>query len=230
MGGVVWAISFSIWAHLEFSYDIFFFVCGITVMLQALLWLSTVWSCRCRCFLECVKSENILTSNLIRVKPTPTNGDEELVKLKKRRKANSPRPQIYFQFQKVNYYYEEESCRFERRYYPLEEQLSFYSSQKGIESEQHLIQTKEKLEQNEMIMELPEFKVLFMERATAPFFVFQVFCVGLWCLDEYWYYSLFTLMMLVMFECTLVRQQIRNMSEIRKMGNKPHMVQVYRAR
>lgn len=47
-------------------------------------------------------------------------------------------------------------------------------------------------------------------------------------LDEYWYYSLFTLFMLVVFESTVVWQRQRTLNEFRGMSIKPYEIYVYR--
>ncbi len=50
----------------------------------------------------------------------------------------------------------------------------------------------------------------------------------LWMLDEYWYYSLFTLFMLVTFESTVVGQRLRNLKELRSLQTPKQPILVYR--
>jgi cation-transporting ATPase 13A1 len=75
---------------------------------------------------------------------------------------------------------------------------------------------------------MPTFGELFQEHAIAPFFVFQIFCVMLWCLDEYWYYSIFTLIMLVVFESTVVMQRQKSLDMLRNMRRPAYPLLAFR--
>jgi len=197
------------------------------VILNVLVVLSCHWSVSVMAVMTCnrVSEREAVMAEWAKVVPSENNGSAELVRL-----ARSGAYPLWFTFQKLKYVWDTDKKVFRRVTFPVDHSLAHYRDWKGWGEEQEVLDKTNLYGNNTVDMTIPDFKELFIERATAPFFVFQVFCVGLWCLDEYWYYSIFTLMMLVMFECTLVQQQIRNMSEIRKMGNKPHLVQVYRAR
>ena len=67
---------------------------------------------------------------------------------------------------------------------------------------------------NSIPMQPPSFFELLVQHAMAPFFVFQMFCIALWCLDEYWYYSLFTLFMLVLFESMVIFRRISQTGDL----------------
>ncbi|XP_041332041.1 endoplasmic reticulum transmembrane helix translocase [Pyrgilauda ruficollis] len=194
---------------------------GAIAALQLLTALAGLWSVHAECALSCVRVSSgrapgrCGSGGLGKSNEFGEDGQEALS----------------FEFQKIKYSYEIHGKKqFLPVAFPVEHPLGFYQNSRGFQEEQEIREAERKYGNNKAEMVVPEFLELFKERATAPFFVFQVFCVGLWCLDEFWYYSVFTLSMLVAFEASLVQQQLRNLSEIRRMGNRPYMIQVYRNR
>lgn len=107
-------------------------------------------------------------------------------------------------------------------------ELSTYQESKGLTTKSQIEATEQQYGMNTFDIPVPTFSELWKEHAVAPFFVFQLFCVGLWLLDEYWYYSLFTLVMLVGFESTVVWQRQKTLTEFRSMTIKPYEIYVFR--
>ena len=119
-------------------------------------------------------------------------------------------PIVWFSYQRDKFTYSPATHSFARLAYPVDSvpapTLGSFQSANGLKTTAQVSVAQTSYGKNSFDIPIPTFKELFAEHAVAPFFVFQLFCVGLWCLDEYWYYSLFTLFMLVVFECTVVFQ------------------------
>ncbi|TDL20605.1 endoplasmic reticulum Ca-transporting P-type ATPase [Rickenella mellea] len=207
---------------------------------HALSFLTTRWSTSARAWVTCRKARSLEDADCILILPVQHRGSGGIVPLQK--KTPSDPSTWIFSYQRDTYVVRSVTPTvFSPLPYPSSAKppLSTYQlpptlpPQKSKNTSKGLSSTDlEKLSSlygnNEFNIPIPSFTALFGEHATAPFFVFQVFCVGLWCLDEYWYYSIFTLFMLVMFECTVVWQRVRTLTEFRTMAVSPFPIQAFR--
>ncbi|KAF3044975.1 hypothetical protein E8E11_007827 [Didymella keratinophila] len=203
---------------------------GSIVTVQSLVWLLTQWNINLKTLFTTTKAHDVRTAQLIKIQPIENAGAAEICKLK--RDNVGGKPNLSFLFQKRRFLYDETTGSFAPLSYALDSdpkpQLKTLQQTLGLVSPAEIERIAQHYGDNAFDIPVPTFTELFKEHAVAPFFVFQVFCVGLWMLDDYWYYSLFTLFMLVMFESTVVWQRQRTLNEFRGMSIKPYEILVYR--
>ncbi|KAH8581584.1 cation-transporting P-type ATPase [Cryptosporidium sp. chipmunk genotype I] len=134
-------------------------------------------------------------------------------------------------YEKKTFIYDQSKETFIKANYPINLPIKSYFDQ--------LIH-KGGLNMNEIILhnnlyginnyEIPreKFLDLFIEQIISPFFLFQIFCVLLWILDEYWQMSLFTLFMLCTLEAQMVFRRLKELDELRNMRRPSCFILVYR--
>ncbi|KAM5491138.1 putative cation-transporting ATPase 1 [Microsporum audouinii] len=203
---------------------------GSIATVQALLWLMTKWNINIDALFTTISAQSVADAQLIKVIPAANAGSAEICRLVKDQVGGTE--VVSFLFQKRRFRYNPEKGCFTPLQYVLDAQpkptLGYFQESRGLTSTTQIESVQQHYGDNTFDIPVPTFVELFKEHAVAPFFVFQVFCVGLWLLDEYWYYSLFTLVMLVIFESTVVWQRQRTLTEFRGMSIKPYDVWVFR--
>jgi len=203
---------------------------GSIFTLQALLWLSTFWNVNVRSLFTTTRASRIGDAKLIKIVPVENAGASEICKIE--REHVGGRRITAFLFQKRRFIYNPEVNTFAPLSYALDKEpkplIGDFQQSRGLATHAIVTTILQNYGSNTFDIPVPSFVELFQEHAVAPFFVFQVFCVGLWMLDEYWYYSLFTLFMLVVFESTVVWQRQRTLTEFRGMSIKPYDIWVFR--
>mmetsp|Transcript_11071 Transcript_11071/g.16261 ORF Transcript_11071/g.16261 Transcript_11071/m.16261 type:complete len:1316 (-) Transcript_11071:26-3973(-) len=123
-----------------------------------------------------------------------------------------------------------EDALFHRLRYPVHLPTSVYYTKwgKGHSSLNTVKRSYEVYGKNETQVQLPTFKELLGPQLLAPFFLFQLFCVVLWSLDEYWYYAIFTLFALLLFESTVAFNRLKNLERLRGTLRHAYPILAYR--
>uniref|UniRef100_M4BEL3 P5A-ATPase transmembrane helical hairpin domain-containing protein n=1 Tax=Hyaloperonospora arabidopsidis (strain Emoy2) TaxID=559515 RepID=M4BEL3_HYAAE len=223
-----------------------------SVFWHALALLSAEWSADVRCWMSCARlsSSDVAETGqvrlLVKVEPSLAMGPKQLcdchwtpeIEYKRKKPLeNEPMPTLWFSYQNVKFCLYKDvasvcssrDVQFRRLEFPTSGTLASYLQSKGVGATDELEYATTKWGKNDVQLPMPMFAELLKEQLVAPFFVFQFLCMLLWCLDEYMYYSLLTLLMLVIFECTVVKQRQQNLITLLHMRRAPQPCLVFRS-
>ena len=206
---------------------------GLPVVLFAhlLLFLLSQSSLGLMCFLGNYCVDDIDAAELVHVQAANNAGKDRIVSLHKDQTESKKTvtvvgntfhvPTISFEFQKITYRYDEDKNTFVRLEYPNVAPFMSMLESMGHNSAKDVLISTKKWGINEFDIPIPSFLDLYVEHLVAPFFMFQVICLFLWSLDDYWYYSAFTLLMLMFFEGMLCKQRQGSLLMLRNMRRPP---------
>eukprot|EP00761_Pharyngomonas_kirbyi_P014158 gb/GECH01014188.1/.p1 GENE.gb/GECH01014188.1/~~gb/GECH01014188.1/.p1 ORF type:complete len:1187 (+),score=268.83 gb/GECH01014188.1/:1-3561(+) len=197
----------------------------IVVFLQAVSFLAVSWSVRLRTAIEYRTLPDPIPEGAVRIIPDNTLFPAALCPV------NIRQGRVFITYQNARFVWDSSQREFHRAGVDETEspigEWQRYLSEGGLNTAETERRTW-LMGANRFDIPIPTFGNLFKEHATSPFFVFQVFCVFLWCMDDYWQYSLLTLVMLVVFESTVVAQRRRNLRQLREMRVPSYEVYVLR--
>ncbi|OII76850.1 cation-transporting P-type ATPase [Cryptosporidium andersoni] len=134
-------------------------------------------------------------------------------------------------YEKRQFIYNEEVSSFTKLNYPINLPISSYLNRL---TEEFGLSSKYIPEYNTIYginnYEIPneKFLKLFTEQILSPFFLFQLFCVLLWFLDEYWQMGVFTLLMLCTLEAQMTFRRLKELDELRQMRRPSCFISVFR--
>ncbi len=204
--------------------------------LHALCLLACVWSTTVAVRLRYAPSASVHDASHVWVHPHPTKGQPAICKVIVRTPPSSTQREAdeavvtstTFSYQQRTYVFDHETGQFSRQRPPVNKTIAAYRQAKGLGRPVDAEVALHRYGKNQCKLPRRDFYSSLIEQFSGPFFVFQIFCVLLWLLDEMWHYALFTGVMLVFFECTVAMTRVRNAEQLYKMEPKPQPVLLWR--
>ena len=206
-----------------------------TLSLHALFFLMCYWQKSFKAAMLYTTAEQVTDETSVLIVPPDNRGTAEFVAIKKSAHTDA----LQVEFQRQTYLYTSASKLggaskkfpnglFRLSTCPIDKALSFYTESKGLTQENEVERTLERWGKNQTSIQTPSFFNLLQSQLLSPLAIFQVFCALLWLLDEYWTYTMWTLVSVVVMEATTVFQRTRTQKMLGGMAPPPTPIYVYR--
>lgn len=196
----------------------------LLVSVHALIWLLPKWNLNMRVLFQYNKVDTIQEATHILMQAKASHGISDICEFE------ASQGQLSFKYQKRKYIWNRETQKFSPPIYFVDDEkltIKDLKSLRGLNDAQ-IEPLLKNYGKNVFDIPIPTFLELFVEHMLAPFFVFQLFSIALWLMDEMWYLSLFSLFMLLTFEATTVFQRKSTMTEFQSMGIKAYDIWCFR--